>query len=77
MSYIMTTTEKTVTLINPWTKTNVDCDVGPIAKDVVAYCWPQHVLETLDGECDSDEEWVCRAVEIMGPEQSGIVIIGG
>lgn len=72
----MTTTNQTVSLINPWSKARVERDVASIAANIQAYPWPGNVCEALDGRYDSDAEWVVAAVEMMGAELAGVVIIG-
>ena len=66
----------TVTLINPWSKVAVEKSVSEIAANVQAYPWPEEIVNKLDGQCDTDEEWVVEAVKLMGAEEAGIVIIG-
>jgi hypothetical protein len=67
----------TVTLINPWSKAEVEKEIRLILRQGLdIYLWPDEVREALDGMTDTDEEWVLEAVKMMGPEQAGIVIIG-
>ena len=67
----------TVTLVNPWSKVSVEKEIRNIIRQGLdIYPWPEEVRESLDGMTDTDEEWVSAAVEMMGPERAGIVIIG-
>ena len=66
----------TITLINPWTNEVVETEVSEVVKNLGAYCWPDEVTSELSGMVETDEEWVTRAVEIMGSKEAGKVIIG-
>jgi hypothetical protein len=69
---------ETVTLVNPWSKAVVEKPVAEIIESGLdAFCWPDNVREDLDGMCDTDEEWVVKAVAMMGADLAGEIIIGG
>ncbi len=67
---------KTVSLINPWSKQNVEKPIEAIIPYLQSIPWPEEVTFALSGMVDTDEEFVEKAVAMMGPEQAGMVIIG-
>jgi hypothetical protein len=66
----------TVTLMNPWSKAIVTHDASEIAAMIKAYPWPEEIIQKLDGQCDTDIEWVVEAVKLLGAEQAGAIILG-
>lgn len=65
---------KTVQLVNPWSKAVIEKPVSEIIPNLQSIPWPEE-CEQLP-LCDTDEEWIVQAVELMGPDRAGIVIIG-
>lgn len=71
----MTTTNDTITLVNPWSGALVERKISEMSESA-AYCWPEEVCSQLSGHYDTDAEWIRAAVEILGPEVAGQIIIG-
>lgn len=66
----------TVTLVNPWSKARVEKPVTEIVANINAYPWPDALRDELHKSCDNDSDWVREAVERLGAEEAGRIIIG-
>ncbi len=76
----MTNTESTtqsLQVINPFTGAWAEVDIDEIvSRGVACYPWPEEVSKRLDGRYDSDADWLTAAVEMIGEEEAGKIILG-
>lgn len=38
--------------------------------------WPEELVSELSGQYDTNAEWMAAAIDKLGPEQAGVIILG-